>query len=213
MQIDHFDIRQNKILAAKSYLDFKTVLLRSNCSKCALCESRTHIVPDRGNSEARVMIIGEAPGENEDRQGKAFVGRAGRLLDQMMKDAGFDTDQDSLIVNVVKCRPPDNRAPKPEEVKACFPFLARQIELVKPSYILLLGATAMKHVFPEKKSFSMASQVGNFFTDPKYPGVECMALFHPAYLLRDPRKKPLMAEHIERFKRAWRATPPRTFSI
>lgn len=205
MPINLFDIKQNKIFTAKTYPDFKTELLRSNCSKCALCESRTRIVPDRGNPEARVMIIGEAPGENEDLQGKTFVGRAGRLLDQMMKDAGFDTDQDSIIVNVVKCRPPENRAPKPDEVKACFPFLARQIELVKPRYILLLGATAMKRLFPEKKNFSMASQAGNFFTDPKYPDMELMVLFHPAYILRDPRKKPLMAEHIERFKLAWRS--------
>ena len=200
MQIDLFDSQQNKILSTKSYPDFRTELLRSNCSKCALCDSRTNIVADRGNPSAKVMMIGEAPGQNEDLQAKAFVGRAGQLLDQLMKEIGFDTNQDSLIVNVVKCRPPENRAPKPEEVKACFPFLTKQIELVKPRYILLLGATAMKHVFPEKKNFSMANRVGNFFTDPKYPGVECMALFHPAYLLRDPRKKPLMAEHLKRFE-------------
>lgn len=200
MLIDLFDSKQNKILSSRSYSDFKVELLKSNCDRCALCQSRTHIVPDRGNSQASVMIIGEAPGKNEDAQGRAFVGRAGRLLDQMMKDAGFDTDQDSLIVNVVKCRPPENRAPKPEEVKACLPFLARQIELTKPRYILLLGATAMKHLFPDKKNSGMAGQVGNFFTDPKYPGVQLMVLFHPAYILRDPRKKPLMAEHLERFK-------------
>src|SRR3989338_1356332 len=203
MLIDLFDTRQNKILAARSYSDFKAELLRSNCSKCALCNSRTHIVPDRGNPEAKVMIIGEAPGENEDLQGRAFVGRAGRLLDQMMKEAGFDTDQNSLIVNVAKCRPPDNRAPKPEEVKACFPFLTRQIALVKPRYILLLGATALKHLFPEKKNVSMESQVGSLFTDARYRRTDLMVLYHPAFILRDPRKKPLMAEHLKKFRSFW----------
>jgi len=99
-----------------AYADFKKALLDSNCTKCALSDSRTNIVVDRGNSSAKVLNIGEAPGQNEDLQGKAFVGRAGQLLDRLMKDVGFDTNQDSLIVNLVKCRPPKNRAPLPEEV-------------------------------------------------------------------------------------------------
>ncbi len=203
MQIDLFDTEKNKILGANAYSDFKKELLASNCTKCALSDGRTHIVVDRGNPEAKVMIIGEAPGQNEDLQGKAFVGRAGRLLDEMMKDIGFDTDRDSIIVNVVKCRPPENRAPLPKEVESCFPFLEKQIALVKPRFILLLGATALKHVIPSRKDFSMESQVGNFFTHASYSNVDFMVLYHPAFILRDPRKKPLMAEHLKKFKIHW----------
>ncbi len=183
-----------------TYAEFKKTLSESNCQKCPLSQGRTHIVVDRGNPEAKVLIIGEAPGANEDLRGVAFVGRAGRLLDEMMKEVSFDTNQDSLIINVIKCRPPDNRAPLPKEVEACFPFLERQIHLVDPRIILLLGATALKHVIPEKKGFSMGEQVGIFFGHSKYPAAKLMVLYHPAYILRDPRKKPLMAEHLKRFK-------------
>ena len=186
-----------------AYADFKKALLDSNCTKCALSDSRTNIVVDRGNPSAKVLIIGEAPGQNEDLQGKAFVGRAGQLLDRLMKDVGFDTNQDSLIVNLVKCRPPKNRAPLPEEVACCTPFLKKQIDLVKPRIILLLGKTALKHVVPDRAKWAMVDAVGNFFNHADYPGIEMMILFHPAYLLRDPRKTPLMVEHLKRFKDLW----------
>jgi DNA polymerase len=187
----------------KSYTDFRATLITSNCVQCDLSKSRTNIVADRGNPASKVLIIGEAPGRNEDLEGRAFVGRSGRLLDQMMKDIGFDTEKDCLIVNVVKCRPPANRAPRPIEVAACFPFLKKQIELVKPRFILLLGATALKHVSPDRKGLSMESQVGNFFEHAEYPGIQFMTLYHPAYILRDPRKKPLMAAHLKRFRDTW----------
>ena len=203
MQFDLFDNKKNRILGAKTYADFKVGLVKSDCAKCPLSKSRTQLVIDRGNPQSKVMIIGEAPGQNEDLQGKAFVGRAGQLLDQLMKDIGFLTNEDSLIVNVVKCRPPENRAPLPKEVEACFPFLQKQIELVKPRFILLLGATALKHVIPERKDSSMESQVGNFFSHAAYPGIDFMVLYHPAFILRDPRKKPLMVEHLKRFKSHW----------
>ncbi len=203
MQFDLFDDTRNKILGAKSYAEFKEELIRSDCTKCPLSDSRTHIVVDRGNPQAKVLMIGEAPGENEDIQAKAFVGRAGWLLDQLMKDLGFDTNQDSLIINVVKCRPLDNRAPTPKEAEACSSFLKKQIELVNPKIILLLGATALKHVMPGRGEFSMQEEAGNFFEHPDYPGVRFMTLFHPAYILRDPRKKPLMIEHLKKFKQCW----------
>lgn len=206
MLLDLFDEGQNKILGAKTYADFKRELAASDCARCALSQSRTHIVVDRGNPDTSVLMIGEGPGENEDLQGRAFVGRAGRLLDRLMKDVGFDTEKDGLIVNVVKCRPPENRAPKPEEVQACLGFLKKQIELVKPKIILLLGATALKHVIPEKKDFSMKSQVGVFFKEAAYPGVQFMVLYHPAYILRDPRQTPVMVEHLKRFRESWQKT-------
>ena len=202
-QFDLFDSTQNKILAAGTYTQFKAELLASNCTKCALSGSRTQIVIDRGNPEAKVLFIGEAPGENEDRQGKAFVGRAGRLLDGMLKELGFDTDRDALIANVVKCRPPENRAPLPKEAETCLPFLKKQIELVRPRILVLLGATAIKYILPEKKDFTMAKEAGRFFESPSYPGVQLMVLYHPAFILRDPRKKPLMEEHLRKFRDFW----------
>ena len=148
-------------------------------------------------------MIGEGPGENEDIQGRAFVGRAGQLLDEMLKELGFDTNRDSLITNVVKCRPPENRAPKQEEADTCLPFLKKQIALIKPKFILLLGAVALRHIVKDKKQFSMEQEAGTFFVHPDFPGVRFMVLFHPAYILRDPRKKPLMREHLKRFKEAF----------
>ncbi|MBI3252998.1 MAG: uracil-DNA glycosylase [Candidatus Omnitrophica bacterium] len=201
--LDLFDSSRNKILEAAAYAEFKAGLAASGCQRCALANSRTQIVVDRGNPDAKVVMIGEAPGENEDLQGKAFVGRAGRLLDELLKELGFDTNRDSLIVNVVKCRPPDNRAPDPREAEQCAPFLKRQLELVKPRIILLLGATALRHLVPGKKGFSMREEAGKFFSHPEYPGVEFMVLYHPAYILRDMRKKPVMVEHPKRFREKW----------
>ena len=192
MQFDLFDETENKILDAKTYAEFKSALVASQCTKCALSESRRHIVVDRGNPE-----------ENEDIQGRAFVGRAGQLLDEMLKELGFDTNRDSLITNVVKCRPPENRAPKQEEADTCLPFLKKQIALIKPKFILLLGAVALRHIVKDKKQFSMEQEAGTFFVHPDFPGVRFMVLFHPAYILRDPRKKPLMREHLKRFKEAF----------
>lgn len=191
------------ILGKKSYAAFKKGLSGSGCAKCALSTSRTNIVVDRGNPEAKVLFIGEAPGENEDRLALAFVGRSGRLLDQMMSVIGFDTERDGLIVNVVKCRPPKNRKPSSREAAACSPFLKKQIELVGPRHIILLGATALKYVLPKKKIASMKTEVGKFFEDPAYPGARLIIFYHPAFILRDPRKKPLMESHIRRFGESW----------
>lgn len=186
------------------YSQLSLALKNSNCQLCALSQSRTQIVVDRGNPSAKVLFVGEAPGRNEDLAGKAFVGRSGRLLDQMLAEQGFVTDRDGLIANVVKCRPPNNRAPLPAEVQKCLPFLRRQIELIKPSFIGLLGATALKYLFPSRASSSMKSQVGLFFRDSDYPGAQIMVLYHPAYILRDPRKRPEMERHLRDLCEAWR---------
>jgi uracil-DNA glycosylase len=200
LKTDLFDQKQNNVLGAESYAAFKAALIQSACTNCPLSESRTQIVFDRGNPEAKVMMIGEAPGQHEDRQGKVFVGRSGKLLDGMMKEIGFDTNQESIIINIVKCRPPENRAPKQPEVDACRPFLKKQIEIIKPRIILLLGAVSLKHMVKGKRSFSMKDEAGEFFEHADFPGVKFMVLFHPAYILRDPRKKPLMADHLKKFK-------------
>ena len=155
---------------------------------------------DRGNPAARIMVIGEAPGENEDIMGKAFVGKAGKLLDEIMKAISLDTERDMLIANIVKCKPPGNRAPLREEVEACIPYLHKQIALVQPVVILLLGAVALKQMVPEKTTFSMEEEAGTIFSSRHYPGVQCAVLYHPAYLLYDPRKKKIMWEHVQRLE-------------
>lgn len=196
MQFDLFDQAQNRILEAPDYRSFRDLLRASNCDRCGLSQSRTNIVVDRGNPDAQVLLVGEAPGENEDRQGLAFVGRAGKLLDQLLADIGMDPDKDVLIANIVKCRPPENRAPKTEEAHTCLPYLRRQIALMQPRLIVLLGATALKHLVREKSDFSMDEEAGKIFRVPEFEDADLMVLFHPAYLLYDPRKTQAMRAHL-----------------
>ena len=200
MQLDFFDNTQNSVLTSTHYDRFKAELIASSCTLCGLHKGRTQIVVDRGNPKALIILIGEGPGENEDKQGKAFVGRAGQLMDELFRGVGIDTNRDTLIANVVKCRPPENRAPHQEEAKTCIAFLKHQISLVKPKIILLLGATALKHLIPSKTKFSMNEEAGKFFTVPEFHDTLLMVLYHPAYLLYDARKKVPMREHLERLR-------------
>ena len=201
MQLDLFDGQANRILSRADYAGFAGELAGSGCRRCPLSDSRTRIVVDRGNPEAKVMVIGERPGANEDIQGKAFVGRAGKLFDTIMASVGLDSNRDMLIANVVKCRPPGNRAPLDEEVEACSPFLRRQIELVRPRVIILLGATALKRMDPSKKSFSMEEEAGRFISLPAYPGIDFLVLYHPAALLYNSRLKPAMWAHVKELRK------------
>jgi DNA polymerase len=147
------------------------------------------------------MVIGEGPGENEDRQGKAFVGRAGQLFDQIMSAVGIDTNHDMLIANVIKCRPPENRSPRADEAAACMPYLKRQIDLVRPKIILLLGATALKHMDKTKTNFQMSEEAGKLFTLADYPLIQFMVLYHPAALLYNAKLKPTMWAHAKNLRR------------
>ncbi len=189
------------IMVAADYALFRRLLAGSNCDRCRLAADRTTIVVDRGSPAARLMAVGEGPGADEDAAGQAFVGRSGRLLDRMMAAAGLDTDQDILIANVVKCRPPGNRAPSADEAVACLPYLRRQIGLVRPRLVILLGATAARHFHPGKVP-PMGEALGRSFENPDWPGIAFVTLFHPAYILRDPRKRPLMEEHLRAIVRS-----------
>lgn len=203
-----FAHRYVSIEESAGYSEFKKKFIEENCVKCRLCKSRTHLVFDRGNPQSKILIIGEAPGREEDKQGECFVGRAGKLLDRIMASAEIDTNRDTLIVNVVKCRPPDNRAPLKDEVEMCRPYLLKQIEYMRPEMIVLLGATAFRHVFPQKKVPSMAHAAGSVvklkpFREGEALGaagrdreIPCMVLYHPAYLLYNPGKKVEMQRHV-----------------
>jgi uracil-DNA glycosylase family 4 len=154
-----------------------------NCTRCSLYPGRTNIVHTDGNQRARLMFVGEAPGADEDMQGRPFVGRAGQLLTKIIEAIGFKRDE-VLIGNVNRCRPPANRPPTPEEAAMCKPFLLREIAAVRPEVIVVLGNTAMRNLLDTKVGIT---KLRGEFQD--YQGAKVMPTFHPAYLLRDPSKK------------------------
>lgn len=156
----------------------------STCSGCGLHASRNKTVPGEGNAESPdVMFIGEGPGVDEDAQGRPFVGAAGQLLDKMIGAMGYRRDQ-VFIANIVKCRPPGNRVPLPDEMSACSPYLRKQIELIQPKIIVALGKTAVEGLL--NKPVAITRFRGTWC---KYEGIDLMPTFHPAYLLRSPGKK------------------------
>ena len=155
----------------------------ADCRRCGLCAGRKHLVFGEGDPRARLMFIGEGPGYDEDRTGRPFVGRAGQLLDKMIAAMQF-TREEVYIANVVKCRPPDNRTPAPDEAAACLPFLRRQIELVRPEVIVLLGAAALKYLL--NVSGGISRMRGRWTS---FENIPVMPTFHPAFLLRQPEAK------------------------
>jgi uracil-DNA glycosylase len=153
------------------------------CMRCPLSQSRTRIVNSEGNRKARLMFIGEAPGADEDASGRPFVGRAGQLLNKIIEAIGLKRE-DIMIGNVNRCRPPQNRTPTPAEAATCKPFLLREIDVIRPDVIVVLGNTAMKNLLNSKEGIT---KLRGQFQD--YRGIKVMPTFHPAYLLRDPSKK------------------------
>jgi uracil-DNA glycosylase len=154
-----------------------------DCTRCGLHKGRNKLVFGVGNINADIMFVGEGPGADEDAQGEPFVGRAGQLLNNMISAMGMKRE-DVYIANVVKCRPPGNRAPERDEADTCSPFLMRQIDVVKPRVIIALGATAAKNLLAMNDS--MANLRGRWYD---FRGTKLIVTFHPAYLLRDPRQK------------------------
>jgi uracil-DNA glycosylase family 4 len=207
-------VTHERILAATDYATFARLLRDSGCRRCTLAAGRTRIVVDRGNPGAGILAVGEGPGAQEDLAGRAFVGRAGRVLDELLRAVGLDPERDLLIANVVKCRPPANRAPHAEEAAACLPYLRRQIGLVRPHTVLLLGATACRHFVPERAPSTLGQLVGRRFALAAWPGIDFFALYHPAYLLRSPGKRAVAIGHLELMRAAlaqqghWPGTGP-----
>jgi uracil-DNA glycosylase len=155
------------------------------CRRCELASTRQQVVVSRGNPRARLMVIGEGPGAQEDATGQPFVGRAGQLLDQMLASVAIDSNRDAYICNVVKCRPPDNRKPTPAEMAACRPWLEQQIQLVDPAVILLAGATALEGVLGIRGGISRLRGQWHSSHSPTLKGRQLMPIFHPSYLLRN----------------------------
>ena len=174
----------------KLWNDLKEKCLQ--CTGCILCEKRTKVVFGEGYIGARIMFIGEGPGQQEDEQGRPFVGRAGILLDKMLDSIGLSRQTNAMICNVVKCRPPGNRVPDRQEAAACLPYLRAQVAIVKPQIIVCLGATAVKHVLDS--SVTITQTRGQWY---EKKGFWMIATFHPAALLRDPAKKVLVWEDLK----------------
>ncbi len=170
-----------QILAARS-LD-ELAAIASPCVRCRLAATRTQVVFGSGNPDADLMFIGEAPGRDEDLQGKPFVGRAGQLLTDIIKAMKLSRE-DVYIANVIKCRPPENRNPEPDELDACRPYIRRQIEFIKPKVIVTLGKFALQSL--SGKSHSITAARGAW---TEFAGVRVMPTYHPAYLLRNPAAK------------------------
>ena len=164
----------------------------STCTKCPLAEKRTFVVFGEGNPDADLMFIGEGPGGDEDKQGRPFVGRAGKLLDSMMQQAGIQR-RDVYITNVVKCRPPGNRDPLPEEVEACRPYLKGQIELIEPKVIVALGRFAAHSLAGTETP--ILKMRGRMFL---FHDVKVMPTLHPAYILRNMTQMELALEDLRR---------------
>lgn len=169
----------------------------NKCKKCTLGNSRKSFVFGAGNPNADILIIGEAPGADEDEQGKPFVGRAGKLLTDILKAIKFERE-DVFIANILKCRPPNNRKPLPLEMETCFPYLRKQIELVKPKAILLLGLTAAKGIL--ELNLSLTKMRGKVY---EFEGIKTMVTFHPAALLRNPSWKRGCWEDVQAFKKLY----------
>jgi len=154
------------------------------CQKCGLGEIRTNAVPGEGNPNARIVFVGEGPGADEDAQGRPFVGRAGQLLDKIIKACGLKRS-DVYICNIIKCRPPGNRDPRPEEIVNCLPFLQAQLELIKPEVIVALGAPAAKTLLNTNKPIGqLRGRFHEYIADFGSKPVKLMPTYHPAYLLR-----------------------------
>ena len=182
-------IAQRQETPPKNSIELIEYLARS-CTSCDLAKSRTNAVPGEGPTDARVMLIGEAPGQNEDKQGRPFIGAAGRLLDQLLPEAGLDRSE-VYITNILKCRPPGNRNPLPEEISACRRHLDAQIAQLNPDLIITLGAFSLQHFIPGETIGSAAGQLRNINGRNIYP------VMHPAAALRRGEFKERLIAHFQ----------------
>jgi uracil-DNA glycosylase len=163
-----------------------------DCHRCRLAAGRHSIVFGQGNPHAELVFVGEGPGADEDAQGLPFVGRAGRLLNKMIELAGMKREE-VYICNIVKCRPPNNRTPLPDEIESCSPFLFRQIRTIKPRLVCCLGAPAVKTLLGVKEGITKIR--GQFYD---FQGTKALPTFHPAYILRNPREEKVLREDFQK---------------
>jgi len=176
------------------------------CDKCGLHQTRTNVVFGVGNHAAEVLFVGEGPGESEDLKGEPFVGRAGKLLDDMLKIIGLDRKENIYIANIVKCRPPGNRDPSPAEREACLGWLRAQYKLIMPKIVVCLGRIAATELID--RELKITRDHGKWYDKD---GVKFMAIYHPSALLRDPSRRPETFLDLKELEREIRETCVRTF--
>ncbi len=178
------------------------------CERCGLCRTRTQAVWGVGNPKSQVLLVGEAPGRMEDEQGEPFVGRSGQLLDKMLAVVDLDRRKNIYITNIVKCRPPENRDPAPEEVAACLDYLREQVRILSPKIIVCLGrVSATRLIDPE---FRVTKEHGRWV---EKDGVQMMGTFHPAALLRNPGSKPAALEDLLGLREKIRQLCPQVYEV
>lgn len=177
--------------------DFKTLeevaAAVRKCKACSLCEKITNYVPGEGSSKSGILFIGEGPGKDEDLQGKPFVGRSGQILRKLIREEAELKEEDVFIANVVKCRPPNNRDPKPEEIKTCYPYLEAQIKILKPKLIATLGRHSMNRFLP---GLGISKDHGKVFRSKS--GQFYLPLFHPAVACYSPKKLEVMKKDFHK---------------
>jgi len=184
-----FTVRVNKPDEESSVSEAAAELERiaaevNQCRKCSLGSTRTNAVPGEGNAGARIVFVGEAPGADEDAQGRPFVGRAGQLLNRIIAAMGLERGE-VYICNIIKCRPPENRDPRPDEIVHCLPYLQRQIEAINPEIVVALGAHAARTLLDTNQSIGqLRGHFHEYYTGIGKPVIRLMATYHPAYLLR-----------------------------
>lgn len=177
LEFDEKELSQD--IKAKALKEIQNVC--NQCKNCDLGKTRTSVVFSDGNADAKIMLIGEAPGKDEDASGVPFVGRAGRLLNELLEECGLSREKDIYICNTVKCRPPENRVPTNEEKQICSTFLMSQINILRPKVIILCGSTAAKSFLD--KEFKISEIRGEWYT--LFGKIKTMVIFHPSYLLRN----------------------------
>ncbi|WP_457641833.1 uracil-DNA glycosylase [Persephonella sp.] len=185
-EIEIMDIKEKEKLIVEMNREIQS------CTKCDLYESRTQAVIGEGNLNAKLMFVGEAPGGDEDKQGRPFVGRAGKLLTKLIEAAGYRRE-DFYIANICKCRPPGNRTPTPWEMEQCFPYLQKQIEIINPKVLCLLGATAARAFL--NRNVAITKERGSLIN---WEGRILYLTYHPAYVLRNPNAEITLFEDIKK---------------
>ena len=178
-----------------------------NCTACRLCEGRTKVVFGAGNPNAKVMVIGEGPGREEDLRGEPFVGRSGQLMDKMLAHVGLTREKNIFIANMVKCRPPENRDPRPDEVEVCIQYLRNQVALIRPKIIVCMGRVAAISLIDP--NFKVTQQHGQFI---EKNGVLMMGTYHPAALLRSPSNKPAALQDMLNLQQKIMEICPETYA-
>ncbi len=196
--VRHIFIKENPAAPTLQQLELQCAA----CQKCALAQTRTHIVFGEGDPHARIMIVGEAPGAEEDKQGRPFVGEAGKLLNNMLKAIGIERGE-TFICNILKCRPPGNRDPQPAEREACIPYLLKQMDIIKPSIILVLGLVAAQTLLNTRQSLGQLREGEHFIQK-----IPAHVTYHPAALLRNPNWKRPAWQDLQRFRDHFREMHP-----